>query len=161
MRPNFVQLPVLNLYTQVFNHVGYNQTGAFYLRIGIETECLNHSITGVQLATLDLIKGLIEQNKQLTCFHTKSSLHPHFEKVQHHLFRYFPNIPFAKTLLSVSHSSCFEQVDILHFSAPRFSYLIKPQVPLVLTVHDMAHSYILIFTGKSFIIFINIFYLNI
>ncbi len=109
------------------------------MRIGIETECLNTStITGTEFATITLIKGLHSKNHEVICYHTKSSQHPTFDPaITHYLFRKRQSTLLARNLAPLFHYSCFQGLDILHFSSPKVLYLRKPPIPFVLTIHDI------------------------
>lgn len=87
--------------------------------IGIETSCLSQTIRGVGIYTLTLLEALKDQNI--------------------HRFDHSPPIflPFAASAAALLRSSCYEQVDLMHFPDPKILYGKRPKVPIVLTIHDI------------------------
>ncbi len=107
------------------------------MKIGMETECLNNPLTGTELATFLLIQGLSKKGLDIVCYHTKNEKHLNIEKASHRLFKKPLSFPFASSLNNLFHNFCFDNVDIMHFSAPKIVYLKKPKVPIVLSVYDI------------------------
>lgn len=109
------------------------------MRIGIETECLNSpTVTGTEFAAISLIQGLHEKGHEVICYHTNNAQHPTFDQaIKHHIFRKRQSTLIARNLAPLFHYSCFKELDILHFSAPKVLYLKRPPVPFALTIHDV------------------------
>lgn len=105
------------------------------MRVGVYTECLLNSYTGVEWQTHFLVDGL-SKRVDLVCFHSKSVKHPSFG-VKHFNFMRPLSIPFYPVFSALFRSSCFERVDVLHVPYPKFPYFRKPKIPVVVTVHDI------------------------
>ncbi len=106
------------------------------MHIGVFTECLTKTYTGVETQTHLLVEGLSKTGNKVTCFHSKSDKHPDFG-VNHHLFQKPLPIPFYHRLAAFFHNSCFDNLDVLHLPSPQFPYVKKPKVPVIVTVHDL------------------------
>jgi glycosyltransferase involved in cell wall biosynthesis len=107
------------------------------MKIGMETECLNNPTTGIELAACLLIDGIIKKGHELVCYHTENEKHPAIEKASHHLFKKPLPFPFANSFNALFHNSCFDSLDIMHFSAPKIAYLKKPKASIVISVYDI------------------------
>lgn len=107
------------------------------MHIGLYTECLTKPYTGVEHATITLIRGLRQTKHKTTCFHSKDPKHPKIRKVNHHLFSKPLPVPFYHRLASIFRSSCFNDLDVLHLQHPQLPYFKKPNIPVVMTVHDI------------------------
>lgn len=107
------------------------------MKIGIDSECLLHTIRGVGYATLTLIEALKRKNQQILCYHSQTSTDVYSPSVEHYSFRKVLPLPFYNPLASLFHRSCFNQVDVMHFPAPRVIYGKRPKVPFVLTIYDV------------------------
>lgn len=105
------------------------------MKIGIEAECLSQTVRGIGYFTLALIEALKEE--QIVCFHTKNAADTYFPEVSHRHFRKHPRLPFSNSLAALTHSQCFDSMDILHFPEPKILYGKKPKAPFVLTIHDV------------------------
>lgn len=107
------------------------------MKIGIESECLLHTIRGVGYATLTLIEALKRKDQRILSYHSQTSMCMHFPSVEHYSFRKALPLPFYNSLASLFHQSCFNQVDVMHFPTPKIIYGKRPKVPFVLTIYDV------------------------
>ncbi len=107
------------------------------MNIGVYTECLSKPYTGVERQTHFLVDGLSKSKNEVTCFHSRNSKHPSFSNVNHHLFRKALPIPFYHRFAALFHNRCFDNLDVLHLPSPQFPYVRKPNVPVVVTIHDL------------------------
>lgn len=107
------------------------------MHVGVYTECLNQTYTGVETQAHVLVDGLSRTGNRVTCFHSDNPRHPPFQRVQHYLFRKPLPVPFYPIVSAAFRSSCFNMVDVLHIPYPKFPFFKKPQAPVVVTVHDI------------------------
>jgi len=107
------------------------------MHIGLRTECLLKQYTGVETHAHALVEGLLDAGQQVTCFHSPSKRHPAFAGANHVLFRRPLPIPMYHALAAGFHTKCFNGVDVLHLQNPQIAFWRKPNVPVVITVHDV------------------------
>ena len=86
------------------------------MKIGIETSCLDQTIRGIGTYTRVLLETL--QDCDTTLFKRKRS-----------------TIPFSGSVQSLFRT--YRGVDLIHFPEPQILYGKRPNVPFVLTIHDV------------------------
>jgi len=106
------------------------------MKIGIETQVLTSTIRGVGYYVFSLIEALQKQNQELLSFSSKKN-HPKVDGVTEHFYSQPPPIPLVNSVLALFRSSIFEKADLIHFPAPKIYYGKRPNVPVVMTVHDL------------------------
>ena len=108
------------------------------MHIGLTTEYLANTRSGVETATMQLLLGLKKTGHKITCFHTRNPRHPRIQGVNHYLFRARLPIPLYQSFAAFFRNKCFESVDILHLPFPHMPYIRKPKVPVVTTIYDIS-----------------------
>lgn len=85
--------------------------------VRIDTGSLRHTVRGIGTYTQTLLHSLEGR-------HIPFSQNP------------LP-LPFASSISALFRSKCFEKADLIHFPEPKILYGKRPNVPIVLTIHDV------------------------
>ncbi len=113
------------------------QAGLGGARIAVDTTCLLRTTTGIEHTTAALVAGLVDRGLQPVCLQPwapGSHRIPGTHRV--HWRRRLP-IPFYDRLAAFGRFRFTHCADLLHLPTPQFPFYTKPDVPLVVTVHDL------------------------